>query len=101
DEAHGDSLAELEGVQKDGHGYRAEIRYERPLRSEQEYEIRVPLTFSDGKGGRLSLFRRPSGSRLFTDVRLVAQVLAPAIAAALERAPAAAKASEDAAEAGR
>lgn len=85
DGAHGSGLAGLDNVHADLEGYRAEVRFERPLRASQEFEIRVPLAFSDGRSGRLSLFRRPTGSRLFTDIRLVSQLLVPAIADALER----------------
>lgn len=85
DKPVGRSLEGHEAVRADADGYLFELRFERPLRSEQEYEIRVPVSFSDGHSGRLSLFRRPSGSRLFTDIRLVAQVLVPAIAQSVER----------------
>ncbi len=87
DGIHGRPLADLEDVSADAEGYLAEMRFERPLRFENEYEIRVPIPFSDGRNGWLSLFRRPSGSRLFTDIRLVAGVLAPAVAEALESMP--------------
>lgn len=90
DGIHGGPLDGLEGVSTDAEGYLAEIRFERPLRPDIEYEIRVPIRFSDGRSGRLSLYRKPSGSRLFTDVRLVADVLAPAVAQALEGMPPAA-----------
>lgn len=84
DERHGAMLSSLDHVRHQSDGFLMEIRYERPLHTEHEYEIRVPLLFSNGRSGRLSLFRRTSGSRLFTDVRLVAQLLAPSIVDALE-----------------
>lgn len=98
DGAHGGVLAGHEAVRPDAGGHLLEMRFERPLRHQGEFEIRVPLTFSDGRAGRLSLYRRSSGSRLFTDVRLVAQLLVPALVAALERMPS--SALEDDVEAG-
>ena len=88
DREHGGRLARLESVKASGDGYAAQVRFEQPLRLEDEFEIRVPIRFSDGRMGRLSLFRRPSGSRLFTDVRLVAESWAPAHGGALEGMPA-------------
>lgn len=85
DARHARALSNHEKARPEGDGYLVELRFERPLKSEDEYEIRIPLKLADGGDGRLSLYRRSSGSRLFTDIRLIAQLVAPAIAATLGR----------------
>ncbi len=64
---------------------RVRVDFERALRPEQEYELRVPVQSPGGRRASLSLFRRTSGPKLFTDVRLVATLVAPAVAAVVDR----------------
>ena len=74
-----------ERVSRDGSGYLLSLSFEDATSPEVEVEIRVAI-WSDGERvGRLSLFRRGEGRRLFTDVRLVPQRLIPALVGALER----------------
>lgn len=85
DRAHGRGLEGHGAVTGNPRGYLVRIVYERVLHPEQEYEIRLPLAFRDGRIGELSLYRDSSGPRLFSDVRLVARQLVPALTRALER----------------
>ncbi len=85
DSVHGAALAPHDSVRVEGDGYLVDIRFERPLKSEEEYEIRIPLKLPGGRVGRFSLYRRSSGNRLFTDIRLIAQLVAPAVVEALSR----------------
>jgi UDP-GlcNAc:undecaprenyl-phosphate GlcNAc-1-phosphate transferase len=81
----GACLEGTQGVTKDGAGYLLGLTFERLIHPEQEVELRVPI-FADGQCvGRLSLFRTAEGARLFTDVRLVARRLAPALLGTLRR----------------
>ena len=80
-------------------GIRVRVDYERPINPDHEYEIRVPLSLDGRRVGRLSLLRRTTGRRLFTDVRLVAQVLAPALSIELRRLGAEAREAGDTLEA--
>lgn len=74
-------------LESDGSRSRVRVVFDRVLHPDQEYEIRVPVVLSDHHLGYISLFRRSSGSKLFTDVRLVAKLIGPAIAAAVDRMP--------------
>lgn len=86
DSVFGEALADQERAATDPDGSsRLRLEYERVLHPDQEYEIRVPIVLPDHRIGRLSLFRRSSGHRLFTDVRLVSDLLAPAISRTLGR----------------
>ena len=85
DAHHGRALEGHEAVHSDDSGCVVRIVYERILHPEQEFEIRVPIHFADDRMGRLSLFRSATGPRLFTDVRLVAEILAPALTHTLDR----------------
>ena len=59
------------------------FEYERSLIAAQEFEIRFPLVHDGQQLGHLALFRRSSGPRLFTDLRLVSRLLVPETAARL------------------
>ena len=72
-------------ARRDGSGIRLRVDYQRILRADQEYELRLPIFNNDQRIGRLSLYRRSSGHRLYTDVRLLAQRLAPALGRVLLR----------------
>ncbi len=74
-------------LEADSSGSRVRIVFDRVLHPDHEYEIRVPVVLSDSHRGHISLFRRSSGSKLFTDVRLVARLVGPAVAAAVRRMP--------------
>lgn len=69
----------------DGQGVKVRLDFDRVLHPDQEYEIRLPVYHDDRQVGRLSLFRRSTGHRLHTDVRLVAQQLAPTLGDVLAR----------------
>jgi UDP-GlcNAc:undecaprenyl-phosphate GlcNAc-1-phosphate transferase len=66
-------------------GCRLTIGFETSLHPEQEVEVRVPILSNGETVGRLSFYRTPSGSRLFTDIRLVSSLLSPALADNLQR----------------
>lgn len=85
DGLHGSALADVEGAHRHGGGYRVRLDFVEVLRPEQAYEIRVPLVFSHQGSGRISLTGLTGGDRLFTDVRLVAQLVAPSVVSTLER----------------
>jgi UDP-GlcNAc:undecaprenyl-phosphate GlcNAc-1-phosphate transferase len=85
DQVHGRSIAEHEAALVDDGGHKATLVFDRVLHPDQEYEIRLPIVFADDRRGRLSLFRRSTGRRLYTDVRLVAQRLTPVLAETLSR----------------
>ena len=72
-------------VVRDGDGVLVGLRFEHALHLEQEFEVRVPLWEDDHSIGRLSLYRTIGGERLYTDLRLVAKTLGPALMNALRR----------------
>lgn len=85
DRSHGALLVDHEDAVFDDDDVRLRLDFERVLHPDQEYEIRVPVRFSDDRLGRLSLFRETSGRRLFTDVRLVSHLLVPTVVRTLEK----------------
>ena len=66
-------------------GVLVNIEFEHALHPEQEIEVRVPLWVAGRSVGRLSLYRTIAGERLYTDLRLVARQLGPALVKALTR----------------
>jgi UDP-GlcNAc:undecaprenyl-phosphate GlcNAc-1-phosphate transferase len=81
----GASLRGFEGHVEEASGQYLRLEFERVLHPEQEYEIRVPMVVGRERAGYVSLIRRTAGSRLYTDVRLVAHLLVPSVADAIER----------------
>ncbi len=81
----GAALEGLPGATRDAAGYRYTITFERLIHPERQVEIRVPVFDDEHEIGSVSLFRSAEGERLFTDVRLVARLLVPAIVTALVR----------------
>ncbi len=69
----------------DGGGVRLRIDFDRVLRGDQEYEIQTPVFDQGAQVGRLSFHRRSTGHRLYTDIRLIARRLAPALGKNLVR----------------
>jgi hypothetical protein len=59
--------------------------FEHLVRPEQELELRTPLWDGGRCVGHLSLFRTSGGDRLYTDLRLVAKYVAPALVRTLRR----------------
>ena len=84
----------VSGVSVEADGRRVTLTYEHVLYPEQEVELRVPVHLNGASIGRVSLFRTTAGSRLFTDVRLVAKLLVPAIRDAMVRLAGPASASD-------
>lgn len=87
DRTSGVGLRGASDVRRHEDGYLMRLGFERVLHPEQEFEIRVPLWRDGSRLGRLSFYRPSSGRRLYTDVRLVAQDLAPVLGRALRRLP--------------
>ena len=52
---------------------------------ETEIEIRVPILSGGLRKGRLSLHRSANGDRLFSDLRLLPNIMVPALSGALLR----------------
>jgi len=94
DRQHGAGLEGHQAVSSNPRGYLLRAVNERVLHPEQEYEIRMPLVFRDGRTGHLSLYRDSSGPRLFSDIRLVARRLVPELTRALDRLAAGAPSGE-------
>jgi len=80
-----EALADADGVEVGVGGHRIRIEFERSIDPDQRYEIRLRMPLAGDPDARLSLYRRTTGPRLYTDVRLVARLLAPALSGALER----------------
>jgi UDP-GlcNAc:undecaprenyl-phosphate/decaprenyl-phosphate GlcNAc-1-phosphate transferase len=85
DSVHGQVFEGVDVAEPDDGGFKVRIVFERVLHPEQEYEIRVPMLFSGDRLGRMSFLRPSSGPRLYTDIRLVAQLLVPIVTETLER----------------
>ena len=83
----GPGLIEADGVRVVDDGVLMRLDFGHVLHPGQEYEIRLPLWDDDEQVGRLSLRRPTTGRRLYTDVRLIALELTPAIGEALGRMP--------------
>jgi hypothetical protein len=81
----GRGLEGLEGVVVEADGRRLSMTFEHVLNPAQEIEVRIPISAEGRPGGRISLYRTTAGPRLFTDLRLVAKLVVPAIHETLER----------------
>lgn len=90
----GRPLEGARGVVVEGEGRRILLTYEHVLRPEHEVELRLPMHLDGVTIGRVSLFRTTAGARLFTDLRLAAKLLVPAIRDALVRLARSAPASD-------
>jgi hypothetical protein len=73
-------------VSADGSGGVASLTFEHPLSPAKQVELRVGLFQDDRRIGTLALFRSAEGDRLYTDVRLIAQSVAPSLVDSLIRA---------------
>jgi hypothetical protein len=80
----------------DASGSTVSLTFEHLLNPPRQVELRVPLYLEDRRVGALSLYRSAEGDRLYTDVRLLAQRLAPALVGSLQRAAAGASDLPDA-----
>ena len=79
------SLDGSEGLVPDGDGRRLALTFEHVLNPAQEIEVRIPIAGDGPWSGRLSLYRSTAGPRLFTDIRLVARLVVPALRETFER----------------
>lgn len=68
----------------EGDGWLLAMRFADPSPG-TEIEVRVPLEFKGEVVGRFSLYRAAEGDRLFTDLRLLPQMVVPALSKALHR----------------
>jgi UDP-GlcNAc:undecaprenyl-phosphate GlcNAc-1-phosphate transferase len=84
-ESLGRALKGLEGVVHDADGRRLSLTFEHVLNPAQEIEVRIPISADGRVGGRISLYRSTAGPRLFTDLRLVAKLMVPALHETLRR----------------
>ncbi|MDE3004283.1 MAG: MraY family glycosyltransferase [Gemmatimonadota bacterium] len=69
----------------DGGGFRLRVDFDRVLHGDQEYKIQAPVLYEGAQVGRLSFCGRSTGHRLYTDIRLIARRLAPALGETLGR----------------
>lgn len=69
----------------EGGGVRLRIDFDRVLHGHQEYEIQTPVVYEGEQIGRLSFYRRSTGHKLYTDIRLISQRLAPSLGQNLGR----------------
>lgn len=82
-------------VTTDALGATMSLTFEHLLSPAKQVEVRVPLYRDEHPVGALSLFRSAEGDRLYTDVRLVAQRLAPRLVDSLQRAASASAEGRD------